>query len=203
MPLHLSSETLHAWLTEYGYWALMAALLLESAGIPVPGETVLVLASVIAAKHAGLSLQWIIVVGTFAATLGDNLGFAVGTWGGRPLLNRYGKLFHIPEASIQDAQSRLQQHGGIAIFVARFLPGVRVVAGPVAGVLHLPWKKFVLFNFLGASTWVTTIASAGYFGGSQMHRVARYSRVFELAAITGLISLALWLGFHRFRHKRA
>src|ERR1700681_4883571 len=79
----------------YGYWAVGAALLLENAGIPVPGETVLLLASFLAYSQHELSLGWIIVVATIAATLGDNLGFALGTYGGRPLLARYQAVFRI------------------------------------------------------------------------------------------------------------
>src|SRR5579864_3333239 len=81
----------------YGYWAVGVALLLENAGVPVPGETILLLASFLAFSEHELQLPWIIVVATIAATLGDNLGFALGYYGGRPLLVRYQSIFRIQD----------------------------------------------------------------------------------------------------------
>jgi membrane-associated protein len=91
---------------QYGYWAVGGALLLENAGVPVPGETILLLASFLAYSQHELQLGWIIVVGTFAATLGDNLGFALGHYGGRPLLARYQSLFRIQNATLERATAR-------------------------------------------------------------------------------------------------
>src|SRR5579864_807959 len=87
-------------LVEYGYWAVAAALLLENAGLPVPGETVLLMASFLAYSEHTLQIVWIVVVGTVAATLGDNLGFAIGYYGGRPLLEQYWHTFRIRRATL-------------------------------------------------------------------------------------------------------
>src|SRR5438128_3670867 len=142
-------DLLRDYLAHYGYWAVAAALLLENAGLPVPGETVLLLASFLAFSEHRLHLAYIIVVGVCAATAGDNVGFAVGYYGGRRLLERYRKTLHIRPAAIARGEDLLAHYGAIAVFFARFIAGMRVIAGPMAGVLRMHWRKFVLFNFLG------------------------------------------------------
>src|SRR5580698_7470039 len=178
----------------YGYWAVAAALLLENAGVPVPGETVLLLASFLAYSEHELQLPWIIVVATIAATVGDNLGFALGYYGGRPVLARYQALFRIQDVTIARGESLFTRYGAVTIFFARFVFGLRIIAGPLAGVLRMPWRKFGIFNFLGAGVWVTVIAGAGYLFGQHWHRLERIIKRFDLAvAILAVLVLAfLW-----------
>ena len=164
MPNYLF-ETLRNYLAHWGYWAVGGALLLENAGVPVPGETILLLASFLAYSEHKLALPWIIAVGVCAATLGDNLGFASGSYGGRPLLERYQRTLRIRPAVIVRGEELFARYGAATIFVARFIAGLRIIAGPLAGVLRMPWRKFLLFNFLGAVVWVSVIASVGYLFG--------------------------------------
>ncbi len=149
-------------IAQYGYWAVGAALLVENTGIPVPGETILLLASFLAYSRDELQLSYIIIIGVCAATLGDNLGFFLGYRGGRRLLDRYRSAFHIQLGTIERGERLFEQYGAITIFFARFIFGLRVIAGPLAGVLQMPWKRFVIFNFLGALLWVTVISIVGY-----------------------------------------
>ena len=158
-------DLLRSYLAHYGYWAVGAALLLENAGLPVPGETILLLASFLAYSEHKLGLPHIILVGIFAATLGDNLGFAIGFYGGRPLLERYQKTLRIRPSVITRGEDLFARYGSATIFVARFIAGMRIIAGPLAGVLRMPWRKFLLFNLLGAVVWVTAIAGVGYLFG--------------------------------------
>jgi membrane protein DedA with SNARE-associated domain len=164
MPTYLF-EMLRNYLAHWGYWAVGAALLLENAGLPVPGETILLLASFLAYSEHKLALPWIIVVGVCAATLGDNLGFAIGSYGGRPLLERYQKVLRIRPSVIARGEELFARYGAATIFVARFIAGLRIIAGPLAGVLRMPWRKFLVFNLLGAVLWVSVIASVGYLFG--------------------------------------
>jgi membrane protein DedA with SNARE-associated domain len=192
-------ELLRGYFDQYGYWTVAVALLLENAGLPVPGETVLLFASFLAYSERELSLPWIIVVGTVAATLGDNLGYALGRRGGRPLLERYKHWFRISDRNVQRGERIFTRYGSAAIFFARFIFGLRIIAGPLAGVLHMRWKQFALFNFLGAAAWVTVIALVGYFFGSQGDRVLRVLKDVDTGifiASAGVI-LILWL-----RHRR-
>ena len=192
-------ELLRGYFDQYGYWTVAVALLLENAGIPIPGETVLLFASFLAFSEHELSLPWIILVATLAATVGDNLGYALGRRGGRPLLERYKHWFRISDRTVQRGERMFARYGSATIFFARFLFGLRIIAGPLAGVLHMRWKQFVLFNFLGAAVWVTVVALVGYFFGSQWDHVVRVLKEVDtgiLIAAAGII-LILWL---RHRH---
>ena len=187
-------EHIRQFLIHWGYWGVAAFLLLENAGVPLPGETVLLLASVLAFKSHELRLPWIIVVGTIACTAGDNIGYLIGSAGGRPLLERWKNFFRVKDEHIHSAEELLHRYGPIAIFFARFIAGARIVAGPLAGVLRMHWKTFALFNFLGAVTWVTVIASIGYLFGSQLDRLLATVKHVELAfLILLLIGLAVYL----------
>ena len=181
-------------IVQYGYWAVGTALLLENAGIPVPGETILLLASFMAYSEHDLSLPWIIVVGTIFATLGDNLGFALGFHGGRPLLARYQSLFRIQQSTLDKGEKLFERYGAATVFFARFIFGMRIVAGPMAGVLRMPWKKFAAFNFLGAVVWVSVISSVGYFFGRHWERLEREMKRFDItvAAIVLVVAVFLW-----------
>ena len=150
---------LRAFIADYGYWAVALALLCESAGVPVPGEITLLLVSFLAYHEHQLHLGWVIMIATCAATLGGDLGYALGYYGGRALLDRYQSVFRIPAATIKRGEEIFARYGAAAIFFARFVFGLRVFAGPLAGVLRMRWRAFALFNFLGAAVWVTCIAS--------------------------------------------
>jgi len=135
-------------LANYGYWAVLAGLLCENAGLPVPGETTLMFASFVAHKGPELKLVWVIAVGIGAAIRGDNIGFFVGRRMGRHLIRWIRKIFHLDEDDIGAAKDMIRRHGAATIFWARFIFGLRTVAGPMAGVLGMERKKFVLFNAL-------------------------------------------------------
>ena len=177
----------------YGYWAVAVALLLENAGVPVPGETVLLLASFMAYSQHELSLSWIIVVATITATLGDNLGFALGHYGGRPLLARYQAFFRMRDKTLARGENLFARFGAVTVFFARFVFGLRIIAGPMAGVLRMPWRNFLIFNFLGAAVWVTVISGAGYLFGQQWGRLERDIKRFDVAVvILLLLAAAFW-----------
>jgi membrane-associated protein len=189
---HNILDFLRGILVQYGYWAVAATLLLENAGIPVPGETVLLLASFLAFSEHALDLRWIIVVATIAATLGDNLGFALGHYGGRPLLERYQRFFRVQPATLQRGEQIFARYGSVTVFFARFVFGMRIIAGPLAGVLRMPWRKFLLFNFLGALLWVTVIASVGYLFGQHWQRLVQDMKVFDIAvAVLAILAIAV------------
>ncbi|HEV2715605.1 MAG TPA: DedA family protein [Terriglobales bacterium] len=198
MAQHLV-DLLRSLLAHYGYEAVAGALLLENAGLPVPGETVLLLASFLAFSEHRLRLPYIILVGIFAATIGDNIGFAVGVYGGRPLLERYRKTLRIRPATISRGEDLFRRYGSATIFVARFITGMRVIAGPFAGVLRMGWRKFVIFNFLGAALWVTVISSAGFLFGKHwddLVEILRDANVAVVAAVCILLGILWW------RHRR-
>ncbi|SRR5579871_96348 len=187
----------------YGYWAVGAALLLENMGIPVPGETILLLASFLAYSQRELQLSWIIVVAIVAATLGDNFGFIAGYYGGRPLLNRYQNVFRIKNATLQRGEQLFARYGAVTVFFARFVFGMRIIAGPMAGVLRMPWKKFLIFNFLGAALWVSVISTAGYLFGRHWNRLENAIGKFDLAAAIGALGVIVVLWWWNRRKAKA
>src|SRR5262252_4739405 len=184
----------------YGYWAVGGALLLENAGIPVPGETILLLASFLAYSEQDLRLLWIMVVATIAATLGDNLGFVLGQRGGRPLLARYQSIFRIQTSTIERGERLFARYGALTVFFARFVFGMRIIAGPMAGVLRMPWRRFAIFNFLGAAVWVSVISTVGYFFGRHFERLEQGMKRFDVLVVILVVLVAgvLW-----WRNRRA
>jgi len=190
---HHLLDLLRGYLVTYGYWAVAAALLLENAGLPIPGETVLLLASFLAYSQHELHLPYVILVGICAATLGDNLGYALGHYGGRPLLERYGSFFRVPHRVIPRGERLFQRYGAAAILFARFVFGMRVIAGPLAGVLRMHWKKFAIFNLLGAALWVTIIAGAGYLFGRHWRLLMRYIGDANLVIVIVVLLIVLFV----------
>lgn len=200
-PGHSILDTLQSYVVQYGYWAVGIALLLENAGIPVPGETILLLASFLAYSRQELQLPYIIVVAVCAATIGDNLGFAIGYRGGRPLLDRYRAFFRIAPDTIVRGERLFADYGALTIFFARFIFGLRVIAGPLAGVLRMPWKRFAVFNFLGALLWVTVIASVGYKFGKHWDQLVDFVKdlnvVIAILVVVAVAALWLWRRLRR------
>jgi membrane protein DedA with SNARE-associated domain len=196
---HSIFDLLRNAVVQHGYWAVGGTLLLENAGIPLPGETILLLASFLAYSEHDLRLPWIIAVATIAATLGDNLGFALGYYGGRALLDRYQSLFRIDNSTVARGENLFSRYGPVTVFFARFVAGMRIIAGPLAGVLRMSWRRFLLFNFLGALFWVSVISSAGYFFGRHWGRLQRDVKRFDLLVV---VLVALGAAFLWWRGRR-
>ena len=195
---HHIFELLRGFLLHYGYWAVAIALLLENTGLPVPGETILLLGSFLAFSQRQLQLPWFIVVGIASATLGDNIGFFVGLRGGRPLLNRYRQWFRISKEAIANGERVFQRYGPATIFFARFVAGLRVIAGPLAGILRMEWQRFAIYNFLGATVWVTVIATVGYVFGRHWGRLLHIVKEFNITILViAVIVMLLMLWRHR------
>jgi membrane protein DedA with SNARE-associated domain len=190
---HSLFHVLHHFVAQYGYWAVAAALLVESIGIPVPGEVTLLLASFVAYSERQLHLGWIIVFGTVAAALGSTAGYAVGYYGGRPLLERYQSIFRIQKSTLERGEQVFARYGAVAVFLARFIFGIRIFAGPIAGVLRLRWRTFTIYNFLGAAVWVAVVSSCGFLFGQHWHELLHALQRFNL--VLGLLGVAAIIYF--------
>jgi membrane protein DedA with SNARE-associated domain len=185
-PQHLPGvlHSLEPALNHLGYLAVVGLVLVEDFGVPVPGETILVLASV----YAGTGRLNIVVVGVLAflgAMLGDNIGFAIGHFGGRALIERYGRYIFLTPPRVERASGFFERHGGWIIVVARFIEGLRQANGIIAGVSGIRWAKFLVFNAIGAALWVVVWCSIGYFSGSHIDAIynaaARYTTYVTIA----------------------
>ena len=180
-------ELLRRYFAEYGYWTVAVVLLLENAGVPLPGETTLLFAAFLAYSEHHLTLLGVIAVGVIACTIGDNIGYWIGHRGGRPLLERQRKIFRVSDEHLARGERFFLRYGSFTVFFARFVFGMRIIAGPLAGVLKMPWKKFVLFNFLGAGVWVSVVACLGYFFGSRLQWVTEQLEYVEIALVVILV----------------
>lgn len=154
-------------------------VLLEDFGVPVPGETILLAA----ALYAGAGRLNIIIVGIIAflgAVLGDNIGYALGHFGGRRLVLRFGRYVRLTEQRLERAEGFFDRHGGKVVTVARFVEGLRQVNGIAAGLSKMPWPRFVAFNVLGAALWVGLWSCVGYFAGNHLEAVYGQLRRYEI-----------------------
>lgn len=192
-PAHLPGvlHSLEPTLDRFGYLAL-GLVFLEDFGVPVPGETILIV-SAIYAGTGRLSIWLVAVIAFVAAILGDNVGFAIGHFGGRPLAERYGKYIFLTPQRLDKAASFFDRHGGKVIVVARFVEGLRQANGIIAGITGMHWARFVVFNAIGAALWVGLWVSVGYFSGSNINSIydaaTRYEAYFAIAV--GLVIVAL------------
>jgi membrane protein DedA with SNARE-associated domain len=143
------------------------------------------------------------VVATIAATLGDNLGFALGYYGGRSLLGRYQSFFRVRASTLEQGERLFARYGAVTVFFARFIFGMRIVAGPLAGVLRMRWRRFLVFNVLGATVWVTVVSGAGYLFGQHWHRLERVIKRLDIAAVIFVLLVAAWLWWRNRRNRAA
>ncbi len=184
-------HSLEPTLNQYGYLAVAGLVLLEDFGVPVPGETVLILGAVYAGAGR-LNIFLVALLGFVGAVAGDNIGFAIGHFGGRRLVERFGRYIFLTPERLDKTTSFFERHGGKIIVIARFVEGLRQANGIIAGTTGMHWAKFVVFNMLGAALWVAVWTSIGYFSGSNIDTIyntaARYSTY--LAIVLGVFVLA-------------
>ena len=174
----------------YGYAVVFAGVFLENAGLPIPGETVL-LAGAALAHFGRLSIVWVVVTAIVGATLGDNLGFFIGRRGGRILADRYGWRIGLTRARLEDFDRFFLRHGPKTVFVARFITGLRVVGAVLAGGSGMPWPTFLVYNASGAIVWCTTIAIAGYSLAYSWATLERWIGRTGLAGLVVLVGLII------------
>jgi membrane protein DedA with SNARE-associated domain len=172
----------------YGYTVVFAGVFLENTGLPVPGETAL-LAGAAMAQFGRLSLLRVIVTAIVAATLGDNLGFAIGRRYGRGLVERHGWRVGLTRPRLAQFDRFFVRHGARTVFIARFITGLRVFGAVLAGASGLPWSKFLFYNAAGAIVWSIAVATAGYSLAYSWDTLERW------IGRTGLIGLALVVSF--------
>lgn len=160
------------WLATYGYVAVFLSVAIESTGIPFPGETMLLVAAIAAGTTHSLAIPLVIVAAASGAMLGDNLGYWIGATGGARLLLRNTQFVHRAGRKLKLGLALFQQHGGKVVFFGRFVTVLRVWAALLAGMFHLRWSRFFLFNACGALVWATVYGLGGYFLGDNVHRLA-------------------------------
>lgn len=157
---------------DYGYAAIFIIVMLESAGIPLPGETILVSAAALAGNRHSLHLGSIIAAAAGGAIVGDNIGFWVGREFGTTLLARWGHLIGLDERKRKLGQYLFARHGGKIVFFGRFIALLRAFAALLAGANRLPPLRFFVFNAAGGIVWATVFGAGAYALGEGIHRIA-------------------------------
>jgi len=190
-------------LDHYGYLALGGLILVEDFGVPAPGETILIAASVYAGTGR-LNIVAVGIIAVLAAVVGDNIGYAIGRFGGHALVLRYGKYVLLTEERLDKAERFFRRYGGEIVVVARFIEGLRQLNGIIAGIAEMPWRRFLAFNTLGATLWVGVWSAVGYLAGDHIgaiySAVTRYS-LYVLIAVAVLF--AAWAARAVFRRRQA
>lgn len=181
-----------------GYLLLFVAVMAESGGVPVPGETALIGASVLA-SHGTLQIELVIPLAALAAIIGDNIGYQIGRKGGRWILERPGAFHRQRLQVLTQGEPFFERHGPKAVFFGRFVLGLRVWASWLAGATHMRWRSFFLWNACGGICWATGVGLLAYFLGNTAGSVIQAFGIYGLAAV--LLAIGIFVVAH-IRHRR-
>ncbi len=189
-------------LQTYGLWAIGLLIMLEDFGVPSPGETILI-AGAIYAGAGRLNIVAVGIVGFIAAIIGDNIGFAIGHFGGRALALRWGKYVFLTEERLDKAEAFFDRRGAIVITFARFVEGLRQANGIIAGISGMHWLRFLIFNAIGAALWVGTWVTLGYYAGDHIGTIYHYINLYSYYLLIALGVLILgYIAWHVRRRRR-
>jgi membrane protein DedA with SNARE-associated domain len=165
-----------------GYPAMFLLIMAESSGVPLPGETALIAAAVLASQGK-LQIELVIPLAAMAAIVGDNIGYGIGRRGGRWLLERPGWMHPQRLRALSNGERFFERHGPKAVFFGRFLLGLRIWASWLAGATHMHWRSFVLWNACGGIAWATLVGLVAYFLGSAAGNVIKTFGLFGLGGV--------------------
>ncbi len=203
----ISLGTLQNALSVLGYPAVTLFIMIESSGIPFPGETMLLLASFYAGTTGKLSIVGVLIACAIGAILGDNLGYLAGRYGGRPFALRFGKYFFLKEKHLISAEAFFVRHGDKTVFFGRFIAVLRAWAAFLAGVNKMRWSKFLLYNAAGGIAWTTIMGLFAYFAGkivgnnfTVIERLGQSLGFFGLAVV--VLPVLIWLVLKYVRKRR-
>ncbi len=204
----ISLQTLQNVLSVVGYPAVTLFIMIESSGIPFPGETMLLLASFFAATSHQLQIPIVIACAALGAIVGDNLGYLAGRTGGRALALRFGKYIFLKPHHLDYAEKFFEKHGDKTVFFGRFVAVLRAWAAFLAGVNHMHWRKFLIFNAAGGIIWAIIYGTLGFVAGRIFHD--NFARVEAIARTIGwigagavvVIAIGLFILFHIRRNRR-
>lgn len=183
----------------FGYPLLFVIVMAESSGVPIPGETALIAAGVLA-SGGKLEIQFVIAIAALAAIVGDNIGYQIGRKGGRWLLERPGRFEQQRQQVLLTGEPFFERHGPKAVFFGRFVLGLRVWASWLAGATHMRWRSFFLWNACGGICWATGVGLVAYFLGKSAGNAIEAFGIYGLAAL--LLAIGVFVVGHlRHRHR--
>jgi membrane protein DedA with SNARE-associated domain len=182
-------RSLEPYLHHYGYLAVFFAVFLEDFGVPLPGETLLI-AGALLASRGSFSIVFLVITAVFAAILGDNAGYAIGRFGGRRLVLRFGKYVLVTPPRLARAEQFFQSRGALVVIVARFFEILRQLNGIVAGISGMRWWRFLAYNAAGAALWVSFWSILFFQLGKQGERIGLLFKKYEPLS-AALLALAV------------
>ena len=189
----VSTHTIDAWIESYGYLVVFLLVMIESIGVPVPGETALIAAALYAGTTHKLSIWGIVAAAAAGAIVGDNIGYAIGRYGGSKLLLRYGHKVHLHEGRLKIGIWLFRRHGGKVVFWGRFVSILRTWAAFLAGANHMEWRRFLFFNAAGGIVWATTFGVLYYVFGATLRRLSTTIDVtLGVVGILILVAFVVW-----------
>jgi membrane protein DedA with SNARE-associated domain len=189
---------------DLGYPVLGVVVGIEALGVPLPGETAVIFAG-LGAASGRLSIALVIIVAAAGAIIGDNLGFEIGRRGGRALLERPGRFFEERQRVLAIGDPFFERHGPKAVFLGRWIAGLRVWASWLAGASSMRWRSFFVWNALGGAMWATSVALAAYYGGSAVEKVFSKVGLYAIIAVgvAFVLAVAYFLWWRRRRRHGA
>jgi membrane protein DedA with SNARE-associated domain len=189
----LSTHTIDAWLESYGYLVVFLLVMIESIGVPVPGETALIGAALYAGSTHKLEIGWVIVAAIAGAIIGDNIGFSIGRYGGAKLLLRHGHRIGLHENRLKIGIWLFRRHGGKVVFWGRFVSILRTYAAFLAGTNQMAWGRFLVFNAAGAVVWATVFGVTYYVFGSALQKLSTTIDItLGVAGAVVLVAFLVW-----------
>jgi membrane protein DedA with SNARE-associated domain len=183
---------------QLGYAGVFVGMALESTGLPIPSEVIMPFAGYVV-WEGKLTLVGITLAGTLGCLAGSLIAYGIGLWGGRPLLERYGKYVLIRKSELDRADGWFEKYGDRAVFISRLLPIVRTFISFPAGIVHMDVKKFSLYTFLGSLPWCFGLAYVGVLLGPRWEDIEGLFRYLDIAVVVGIIALVVYLVYHRER----
>lgn len=187
------------YIASYGYLAIALGILLENVGLPMPGETLLVLGGV-AASHGRLDIRLVLLYSWLAAVAGNQIGYYIGRTGGHRLLVRYGSRIGITSQRLDWAEEFFDRRGEILIIFARFFIGLRQFSGIVAGMLEMGWARFLVFNAVGAALWIGFWGMLAFWLGKRVQEFIE--NIWPLIIGVVLLAIAAAAAHHVWRRWR-
>lgn len=179
----------------YGYFSITFLEMLEGIGIPLPGETALVAASIYAANTKNFSIILVIIFATMGTIIGDNIGYWVGRKYGLNIIRKHGHIFRINEKHLKHANKYFQRHGDKTVFIGRFIAFLRMFASFLAGVNEMEYKKFVIYNALGGICWSTCYATLGFLLGKNLPLLFRIIRNLSIIGTIAIVLIVIVIAF--------
>ncbi len=174
----------------YGYWAVFAGITLENTGIPIPGETITIVGGFLAGSGE-LDYKYVLLVTILGAVIGDSCGYFIGRISGWDSFLKITKFFRLPENKVLLAKQKFIENAAQAVFFGRFITLLRIFAGPIAGIVKMPYTQFLFYNFLGATVWGTIIVTVAYYAG----KFISLTQLVNLVGQFGFIALIIIIGW--------